>query len=163
MLFPRPNFWTRYKMIKRVMWCFHCFHISYNTLNRNVQINHDNEKAKMIKRVERKRSFDRTELLSFFTSVLSIKTVSAFYGVVFNKNKEEAFALYKFIQSIGYAMAYGYGNHLCVRTKLMIILVFLAIGVMLYSYLHYKERSINKEEKQLQSEMKELASGEWYD
>ncbi|XP_077342639.1 protein unc-93 homolog A isoform X2 [Lithobates pipiens] len=73
---------------------------------------------------------------------------NSLYGVLFDKNKEAAFANYRLWESMGFVIAYGYSNFLCVSAKLYILLSVLFLGITLYAVVEY----IEKKEIMLSSE-----------
>ncbi|KAM5326041.1 protein unc-93 homolog A isoform 2-T4 [Glossophaga mutica] len=57
---------------------------------------------------------------------------NALYGVLFDKNKEAAFANYRLWEALGFVIAFGYSTFLCVSVKLYIL-----VGVLCASMLAY--------------------------
>ncbi len=59
------------------------------------------------------------------------------------KDSEAAFSNYRFWESIGFTIAYGYSAHLCTDTKLYILIGVLAVGfsgyVIVEIYLYNKK------------------------
>ncbi|KAM5163098.1 protein unc-93 homolog A [Mantella aurantiaca] len=68
---------------------------------------------------------------------------NSLYGVLFDKNKEAGFANYRLWESLGFVIAYGYSNFLCVSAKLYILLSVLLFGIILYALVEYIE-NLNK-------------------
>ncbi|KAM4694249.1 protein unc-93 homolog A-like [Discoglossus pictus] len=65
--------------------------------------------------------------------------INALYGVLFEKNKEAAFANFCLWESIGFVIAFGYSTVLCVSVKLYILLCVLFIGIIFYTVVEYLE------------------------
>ncbi|KAM8952974.1 protein unc-93 homolog A-like [Pelodytes ibericus] len=65
--------------------------------------------------------------------------VNALYGVLFDDNREAAFANYLLWKSLGYVLSFGYSSFLHVTIKLIILLCFLVLGMMLYGIVEYIE------------------------
>ncbi|XP_052607544.1 protein unc-93 homolog A isoform X2 [Peromyscus californicus insignis] len=85
---------------------------------------------------------------------------NALYGVLFEKNKEAAFANYRLGESLGYVIAFGYSSFLCVSTKLCILLGVLIVTMMAYGIVEYLEpkttnKSVATEDKS-QAEKEEM-------
>ncbi|XP_036024596.1 protein unc-93 homolog A [Onychomys torridus] len=96
--------------------------------------------------------------------VFSQTPTHALYGVLFEKNKEAAFANYRLGESLGYAIAFGYSSFLCVSTKLYILLGILIVTMMAYGIVEYLEprtsnKSVGTEEK-IQAEKEEMKTEE---
>ncbi|XP_041108505.1 protein unc-93 homolog A-like [Polyodon spathula] len=64
---------------------------------------------------------------------------NALYGVLFEEHKEAAFANYKLWESVGFVIAFGYSNYLCVDVKLYVVLAVLVVGMVLYGCVEYIE------------------------
>ncbi|KAK2491391.1 hypothetical protein MC885_018639 [Smutsia gigantea] len=64
---------------------------------------------------------------------------SALYGVLFEKNKEAAFANYRLWEAVGFVIAFGYGTVLCVNVKLYILLLILVLTMVAYGIVEYME------------------------
>ncbi|XP_073483721.1 protein unc-93 homolog A isoform X2 [Aquarana catesbeiana] len=77
---------------------------------------------------------------------------NSLYGVLFDKNKEAGFANYRLWESLGFVIAYGYSNFLCVSAKLYILLSVLFLGITLYAVVEY----IEKKERMLSNEANEV-------
>lgn len=60
--------------------------------------------------------------------------------MVFNDNKEPAFANLRLWQSLGFAFAFASTTVMCVSIKLYIIIVLLIIGTVGYVIIEIKER-----------------------
>ncbi|XP_013372876.1 PREDICTED: protein unc-93 homolog A isoform X4 [Chinchilla lanigera] len=54
------------------------------------------------------------------------------YGVLFEKNKEAAFANYRLWEALGFVIAFGYSTFLCVSTKLYILAGVLTLTMAAY-------------------------------
>ncbi|XP_053568174.1 protein unc-93 homolog A-like [Bombina bombina] len=65
--------------------------------------------------------------------------LSSLYGVLFEKNKEAAFANFSLWESIGFAIAFGYSSFLCVYVKLYILMCVVVLGILLYGAVEYIE------------------------
>ncbi|XP_040283130.1 protein unc-93 homolog A-like [Bufo bufo] len=65
--------------------------------------------------------------------------LSSFYGVLFEKNMEAAFANFSLWESIGFAIAFGYSSFLCVYVKLYILMCVVVVGILLYGAVEYLE------------------------
>ncbi|XP_053077958.1 protein unc-93 homolog A isoform X2 [Acinonyx jubatus] len=63
----------------------------------------------------------------------------ALYGVLFEKNKEAAFANYRLWESLGFVIAFGYSTFLCVNVKLYILLGVLSLAMLAYGTVEYLE------------------------
>uniref|UniRef100_A0A8C5WDU2 Protein unc-93 homolog A n=1 Tax=Leptobrachium leishanense TaxID=445787 RepID=A0A8C5WDU2_9ANUR len=66
--------------------------------------------------------------------------LSSLYGILFEKNKEAAFANFSLWESLGFAIAFGYSSFLCVYIKLYILMCVIVIGILLYGAVEYIER-----------------------
>ena len=64
---------------------------------------------------------------------------TALYGVLFEKNKEAAFANYRLWESLGFVIAFGYSTFLCVNVKLYILLGVLSLAMLAYGTVEYLE------------------------
>lgn len=64
---------------------------------------------------------------------------NALYGILFEKNKEAAFANYRLWESLGFVIAFGYSTFLQVYIKLYIVLLVLLISMATYSIVEYTE------------------------
>uniref|UniRef100_A0A8C9KA71 Protein unc-93 homolog A n=1 Tax=Panthera tigris altaica TaxID=74533 RepID=A0A8C9KA71_PANTA len=64
---------------------------------------------------------------------------NALYGVLFEKNKEAAFANYRLWESLGFVIAFGYSTFLCVNVKLYILLGVLSLAMLAYGTVEYLE------------------------
>ncbi|KAE8601839.1 hypothetical protein XENTR_v10013811 [Xenopus tropicalis] len=67
--------------------------------------------------------------------------LSSLYGVLFEKNKEAAFANFSLWESLGFAIAFGYSSFLCVYVKLYILMCVVVIGILLYGTVEYIEHT----------------------
>ncbi|CAH3103322.1 unnamed protein product [Porites lobata] len=68
--------------------------------------------------------------------------INAMYGVFFHDNQEPAFSNYRLWESLGFVLAFAYANFLCIRVKLIILLLVLTIsmiGYILAEYIHRKQ------------------------
>lgn len=67
--------------------------------------------------------------------------VNAFYGVLFPTNQEAAFSNYRLWESVGFVIAFAYGNYICISTKIQILICFLILGVALYGVIEFKRKN----------------------
>lgn len=65
--------------------------------------------------------------------------LTVLYGVLFEKNKEAAFANYRLWESLGFVIAFGYSSFLCVNVKLYILLGVLSLAMLAYGAVEYLE------------------------
>lgn len=65
--------------------------------------------------------------------------INALYGVLFISNEEAAFSNYRFWESVGFIIAYVNGNLLCIKIKLIILVIVLALGMTGFYIIEYKE------------------------
>ncbi|XP_058389982.1 protein unc-93 homolog A isoform X2 [Diceros bicornis minor] len=61
------------------------------------------------------------------------------YGVLFEKNKEAAFANYRLWEAVGFVIAFGYSTFLCIYVKLYILLGVLSLTMVAYGIVEYVE------------------------
>ncbi|XP_008154911.2 protein unc-93 homolog A isoform X1 [Eptesicus fuscus] len=61
------------------------------------------------------------------------------FGVLFDKDKEAAFANYRLWEALGFVVAFGYSTFLCVRVKLYILLAVLSAAMLAYAALEVLE------------------------
>ena len=59
-------------------------------------------------------------------------SVSALYGWLFADNPESAFANYRWWESVGFIIAFGYSGFICTNIKLYICIAVLTVGMALY-------------------------------
>ncbi|XP_069343999.1 protein unc-93 homolog A [Eulemur rufifrons] len=64
---------------------------------------------------------------------------NALYGVLFEENKEAAFASYRLWEALGFVIAFGYSTFLCVYVKLSILLGVLSVAMVAYGTVEYLE------------------------
>uniref|UniRef100_A0A3Q2I3J5 Protein unc-93 homolog A n=1 Tax=Equus caballus TaxID=9796 RepID=A0A3Q2I3J5_HORSE len=64
---------------------------------------------------------------------------NALYGVLFEKNKEAAFANYRLWEAVGFVIAFGYSTFLCIYVKLYILLGVLSLTMVAYGIVEYLE------------------------
>ncbi|KAG8444321.1 hypothetical protein GDO86_009489 [Hymenochirus boettgeri] len=80
--------------------------------------------------------------------------LSSLYGILFEKNKEAAFANFSLWESLGFAIAFGYSSFICVYIKLYILLCVVVVGILLYGTVEYIEHvkipMLNEEESKEQ-------------
>ncbi|MGH0143922.1 UNVERIFIED_CONTAM: hypothetical protein FKN15_027026 [Acipenser sinensis] len=87
--------------------------------------------------------------LSRYTGRIALFAL-ALYGVLFEENKEAAFANYRLWESVGFVIAFGYSSYLCVDVKLYVVLAVLVVGMVLYGcveYIEYKNPTACTENK----------------
>ncbi|XP_073502440.1 protein unc-93 homolog A-like isoform X2 [Phyllobates terribilis] len=65
--------------------------------------------------------------------------LNGFYGILFEDNREAAFANYLLWKSLGYVLSFGYSSFLGIYVKLCILLATLLFGMLLYLIVEYKE------------------------
>lgn len=63
--------------------------------------------------------------------------INAMYGVFFADNQEAAFSNYRLWESLGFVIAFAYANFLCIKVKLIILLVVLIISLVGYFIAEY--------------------------
>ncbi|XP_010841990.1 PREDICTED: protein unc-93 homolog A [Bison bison bison] len=63
----------------------------------------------------------------------------ALFGVLFEKNKEAAFANYRLWEALGFVIAFGYSTFLCVSVKLYVLLGVLSAAMAAYGAVEYTE------------------------
>ncbi|XP_055495424.1 protein unc-93 homolog A isoform X1 [Leucoraja erinacea] len=71
---------------------------------------------------------------------------NALYGVLFLEHKEAAFANYRLWESVGFVIAFAYANFICIKIKLIILLIVLLTGMILYGVVEYLEYSKVRQE-----------------
>ncbi|NXH42050.1 UN93A protein, partial [Dicaeum eximium] len=64
---------------------------------------------------------------------------NALYGILFEKNKEAAFANYRLWESVGFVMAFAYSTKLQVYIKAYIVLSVLVLSMVTYGAVEYLE------------------------
>ncbi|XP_070233135.1 protein unc-93 homolog A isoform X2 [Bos mutus] len=64
---------------------------------------------------------------------------NALFGVLFEKNKEAAFANYRLWEALGFVIAFGYSTFLCVSIKLYVLLGVLSAAMAAYGAVEYTE------------------------
>uniref|UniRef100_A0A2K6EY69 Protein unc-93 homolog A n=1 Tax=Propithecus coquereli TaxID=379532 RepID=A0A2K6EY69_PROCO len=64
---------------------------------------------------------------------------NALYGVLFEENKEAAFASYRLWEALGFVVAFGYSTFLCVYVKLYVLLGVLSVAMVAYGTVEYLE------------------------
>ncbi|KAM6181779.1 protein unc-93 homolog A [Erethizon dorsatum] len=64
---------------------------------------------------------------------------SVLYGVLFEKDKEAAFANYRLWEALGFVITFGYSTFLCVSTKLYILAGVLTLTMVAYGTVEYME------------------------
>jgi hypothetical protein len=65
--------------------------------------------------------------------------INTLYGVLFVSNEEAAFSNYRLWESVGFIVAYINGNLLCVKIKLIILLVVLSLGMTGFYVIYFKD------------------------
>lgn len=71
--------------------------------------------------------------------------INTLYGVIFPNNEEAAFSNYRLWESVGFIIAYLNGNLLCVRVKLIVLIVVLSLGMTGFYVIEYKEWTKRKQ------------------
>ena len=74
-----------------------------------------------------------------------LSSIAALYGVYFSENQEPAFSNYRLWESVGFVIAFAYSNYLCVRVKLVILLVVLLVGTAMYLASEFVHRKFIQE------------------
>lgn len=75
-----------------------------------------------------------------------VSFLQALYGVLFLEHKEAAFANYRLWESVGFVIAFAYANFICIKIKLIILLIVLLTGMILYGVVEYLEYSKVRQE-----------------
>ena len=70
------------------------------------------------------------------------------FGVMFFENKEEAFGLYTTMKSLGFVISLGMGSHVCIKGKLILMIVCLLLGSVQYIFAILKTNKNKKEQKE---------------
>ncbi|XP_069811120.1 protein unc-93 homolog A-like [Dendropsophus ebraccatus] len=65
--------------------------------------------------------------------------LNGFYGILFEDNREAAFANYLLWKSLGYVLSFGYSSFLGIYVKLCILLATLLLGMLFYLIVEYIE------------------------
>ncbi|KAJ8302834.1 hypothetical protein KUTeg_019230 [Tegillarca granosa] len=78
---------------------------------------------------------------------------SALYGYLFTDKSEAAFSNYRLLESIGFIVAFAYGDFLVVRYKLYICLAVLIVGMLGYTCVEIMDRKNQKREKYLSTKL----------
>lgn len=77
--------------------------------------------------------------------------INAYYGYLFTEHSEAAFSNYRLWESMGFILAFGYGNFVRTDVKLYLTFTILVVGMFLYGTTEYMERrdrkSIPQQEK----------------
>ncbi|XP_051020317.1 protein unc-93 homolog A-like [Acomys russatus] len=85
---------------------------------------------------------------------------NALYGVLFEENKEAAFANYRLGEAMGFVIAFGYSSFLCVSTKLYVLSGALSLAMVAYGTVeHLESRAVCKAlaaEEKSQAEEEEM-------
>jgi len=72
--------------------------------------------------------------------------INAMYGVFFHDNQEPAFSNYRLWESLGFVIAFAYAKFLCIKVKLIILLVVLIISLVGYFTAEYiNKRRVDRE------------------
>ncbi|XP_054451001.1 protein unc-93 homolog A isoform X2 [Pteronotus mesoamericanus] len=79
------------------------------------------------------------------------------FGVLFDKNKEAAFANYRLWEALGFVIAFGCSSFLCVSVKLYVLLGVLCLSMLAYGTVEYLERK--SPAAPLAAEATEVAAG----
>ncbi|XP_075453043.1 protein unc-93 homolog A-like [Ascaphus truei] len=83
--------------------------------------------------------------------------MNALYGVLFEDNKEVAFANFLLWKSVGYVISFGYSSFLRVYVKLSIVLFILVVGMVLYGIVEYIESKKTQLQVSIATDMKNMA------
>ncbi|XP_056422994.1 protein unc-93 homolog A-like [Hyla sarda] len=65
--------------------------------------------------------------------------LNGYYGILFEDNRDAAFANYLLWKSVGYVISFGYSSFLGIYVKLCILLATLLLGMLLYLIVEYIE------------------------
>lgn len=68
----------------------------------------------------------------------------AYYGYLFTDHSEAAFSNYRLWESLGFILAFGYGNFVRTDIKLYLTFTVLVVGMYLYGVTEYLERRARK-------------------
>lgn len=79
--------------------------------------------------------------------------INALYGYLFTDKSEAAFSNYRLLESIGFIVAFAYGDFLVVRYKLYICLAVLIVGMLGYTCVEIMDRKNQKREKYLSTKL----------
>eukprot|EP00105_Crassostrea_gigas_P005147 XP_011418630.1 PREDICTED: protein unc-93 homolog A-like [Crassostrea gigas] len=66
--------------------------------------------------------------------------INAYYGYLFTDHSEAAFSNYRLWESLGFILAFGYGNFVRTDIKLYLTFTVLVVGMYLYGVTEYLER-----------------------
>jgi len=81
--------------------------------------------------------------------------IVAFYGTIFHDKRDEAMSLSKLWLSLGFIIAFAYGNLLCQKVKIYIFITLLVLGMSLYGCLEYEVRRLKRVDKRsMESDLK---------
>lgn len=75
----------------------------------------------------------RTKTSHKFGTHVFLPLIAALIGVMFRENQDAAFAIFRMLSSLGFAITYGYSALLCQRTDLYISISLLAVSVLCYT------------------------------
>lgn len=92
--------------------------------------------------------------------ILHFSYFSALYGVVFPNEEAAAFSNYRLWESLGFVIAYIYGNRICVDAKLSVISAFLVLGMIGYLIVEWliwrNPPTVSKEENKNKNDKEEI-------
>lgn len=80
---------------------------------------------------------DQKGRLRFYSHIFTRLPPAALFGVLFEKNKEAAFASYRLWEALGFVIAFGYSMFLCVSVKLYVLLGVLSLAMAAYGTVEY--------------------------
>ena len=63
-----------------------------------------------------------------------------FYGVLYPDKKSSAYSICKLSIASGEAIAFAYGNYLCQRTKVFIIMCYYVVGMLFFRQVYHKHK-----------------------
>ena len=89
--------------------------------------------------------FSKLQNLSFVSDkhlqkLIKTYFVAALYSVAFPNEESASFSNYRLWESLGFVIAYVYGNRICVDAKLCVIAAFLVTGMIGYLVVERKIR-----------------------
>ncbi|XP_066953064.1 protein unc-93 homolog A-like [Macrobrachium rosenbergii] len=75
-----------------------------------------------------------------FADAVWMTQLNSIYGVMFPKQTEPAFSNCRLWEATGFALSFGLSSILCINVKIIVILVFLALGVFGYFFIEFLEK-----------------------
>ena len=87
-----------------------------------------------------------------------------FFGVLFQDQKTEVFTVFKLFNAFGTTFYFACGNHLCIRTKLFIVIAFYLVGICLYAHVYrgYAKKSKEDSRNDTNIELKLMTKETWF-